>query len=56
VTVAELEREHPWLLNIAIGLLVGVITWLLGNTLWVIVAVPVIWAPLRVAMLRAFAK
>jgi hypothetical protein len=54
--VAELERQHPWLYNIVLGLLVGVVVWFLLRTAWVIVVLPFIWAPLRVAMLRGRAR
>jgi len=50
--VGPVERLHPWLWNIAIGLLLGVIAWYFSHVPGVILLVPFIWVPLRMAWLR----
>jgi hypothetical protein len=50
--VRELERHHPWLFNIAVGLLLGIVGWYLFRNAWAVFVLPFIWAPIRIASLR----
>jgi hypothetical protein len=50
--VRNIERQHPWLFNIAVGLVVGIIVWYFSHLPGTILLVPFIWAPLRVGFLR----
>jgi len=50
--VRDLERQHPWLFNIVVGLVLGIVAWYLTHAWGAILLVPFIWAPLRVGFLR----
>jgi len=50
--VGEAERQHPWLFNIAVGLLLGVLVWYLVRRPGAVVLVPLLWVPVRVAFLK----
>jgi hypothetical protein len=46
------EHRHPWLWNIAIGLLLGLIAWYFTHRLGAILLLPFVWVPFRIAWLR----
>ena len=50
--VGDVEKLHPWLFNIAVGLLVGLVGWNLLRNAWIVVVAPFIWAYMRVAWIR----
>jgi hypothetical protein len=50
--MGTLERRHPWLVNAAIGLILGVVAWYFSHRSGAILLMPFIWVPTRVAWLR----
>jgi hypothetical protein len=50
--VEALERQHPWLFNIGVGLLFGIVAWYVFRNAWIVFVVTFIWAYMRVAWIR----
>jgi hypothetical protein len=50
--VGDVEKLHPWLFNIGVGLLLGLIAWSFFHYVWIVFVLPFVWAYLRVAWIR----
>jgi hypothetical protein len=51
--MGDIEKVHPWLFNLGVGLLLGIIVWYFVRNLWFLLVVPFIWTYARVAWVRS---
>jgi hypothetical protein len=51
--VDEVERIHPWLFNLGVGTLLGIVAWYFLRRPALVLVVSLLWVYLRVAWLRS---
>jgi hypothetical protein len=51
--MGDVEKVHPWLFNLGVGALLGIIGWYFFRSVWILLAVPLIWTYVRVALVRS---